>query len=287
MVTPGPLAEFLKAKRAELPPSQTQLTTFGSRRRVRGLRREELAQLAGVSVSYYTRLEQGYSRHASDEVLLALAKALQLRVTETEHLLDLARSKIPAGPRTADRAETPDRLATEMLDFITDRPAVLLGRRNDILGWNRLGHALIAPHVDFDAPQDPEGRPSLPRTVFLDPQARKFYRDWEAEAADYAAYLRFISGKYPHDELLSSLITELLSENDDFARFWASGRVGECISGTKPLLHPVAGELEADFQLWAQSSNPEHRMEVYSYADADRINGLLLAETGTGHAVER
>lgn len=275
MNSPGPLAEFLRAKRAELLPAQTQLAAFGSRRRVKGLRREEIAQLAGVSVSYYTRLEQGHSRHASDEVLLALANALQLRVTETEHLLDLARSKTNSGPHAPISIETPDRQAIDMLGFVTDRPAVLLGRRNDVLGWNRLGHALIAPHLPFDAPASAANRPSLPRMLFLDPVFRGLYADWESEAADYVAYLRFISGKYPKDAALTSLVGELLISDEDFARLWATGRVGECISGTKPLVHPLVGELNVDFQLWAQSSNPEHRIEIYSYPEAARINSVL------------
>lgn len=279
---PGPLGEFLRAKRAELQPAQTQLAAFGSRRRVKGLRREELAQLAGVSVSYYTRLEQGHSRHASDEVLLALANALQLRVTETEHLLDLARSKTNSGPHAAAGLETPDRRSLDMLGFITDRPAVLLGRRNDVLGWNSLGHALIAPHLPFDAPAHEMRRPSLPRMLFLDPVFCGLFADWETEAADYVAYLRFITGKYPRDAALTSLVGELLIKDEDFSRLWATGRVGECISGTKPLLHPAIGELCVDFQLWAQSSNPEHRIEIYSYPDASRINALLGAPRGSG-----
>lgn len=275
MNSPGPLAEFLRAKRAELLPAQTQLADFGSRRRVAGLRREELAQLAGVSDSYYTRLEQGHSRHASDEVLIALAKALQLRATETEHLLDLARPKTKSGSQANAAAETPDAQAISMLGFITDRPAVLLGRRNDVLGWNWLGHALIAPHLPFAAPADVAHRPSLPRMLFLDPKFRGLYADWESEAADYVAYLRFIAGKHPKDAPLNALIGELSAKDGDFTRLWASGRVGECISGTKPLRHPVVGELSVDFQLWAQSSNPEHRIEIYSYSDAERVNTLL------------
>ncbi|GGZ29968.1 helix-turn-helix domain-containing protein [Streptomyces poonensis] len=278
MNNPGDLAVFLRAKRAALPPEATPLNGFGVRRRVPGLRREEVAQLAGVSVTYYTRLEQGHSRHASDEVLLALARALQLSVTETEHLLDLARAKRPAAaPDSAPEAAGPS--ARALLDLVAVRPAVILGRRNDVLAWNDLGHALIAPHLPADAPDDPATRPSLPRMLFLDPQARALYRDWKQEAADYVAYLRLISGKYPDDEVLTRMIGELCMRDDDFSALWASGRVGECVAGTKRMVHPRAGEITVDFQLWAQSDRPEQRIEIYELQDApDRARTSALLD---------
>ncbi|MFC7344852.1 helix-turn-helix domain-containing protein [Saccharopolyspora griseoalba] len=279
MNDPGDLAVFLRAKRAALPPEATPLNGFGTRRRVPGLRREEVAQLAGVSATYYTRLEQGHSRHASDEVLLALARALQLTVTETEHLLDLARDK-----RAADAAdpgpETVSPSARKLLSLVSSRPAIVLGRRNDVLGWNDLGHALVAPHLPADAPHDPAARPSLPRLLFLDPQVRALYRDWDAEAADYVAYLRLISGKYPNDEELTRMIGELCIRDDAFAELWASGRVGECVAGTKNMAHPSAGDITVDFQLWAQSDHPEQRLELYEIRDdpdGSRTRALLRA----------
>jgi transcriptional regulator with XRE-family HTH domain len=271
MLNPGPLAHFLRAKRAELEPQRTALSTYGARRRVHGLRREEVAQLAGISIGYYTRLEQGHSRHASDEVLLALANALQLTVTETEHLLDLSRARTAVTGPVAPPVEVAGEAALAMLGFITDRPAVLLGRRNDVLGWNRLGHALIAPHLPFSAPTFPGGRPSMARMLFLDPGARALYRDWNDEARDYVAYLRMISGRYPDDTALASLVGELLIKDADFAALWAEGRVGECIAGTKRLRHPAAGDITVSFQLWAQAGCPEHRIEIYDPADASRV----------------
>jgi len=290
MKNPGPLAEFLRAKRAELDPARSLPQGFGVRRRVAGLRREEVAQLAGMSVGYYTRLEQGHSRHASDEVLLALASALSLTVTETEHLLDLSRARTAIDGPAAPPIEVAGDAAIAMLGFVTDRPAVLLGRRNEILAWNRLGHALIAPHLPFSAPTLASERPSMARMLFLDPDARALYRDWREEAGDYVAYLRMISGKYPDDTALAAMVGELLIKDTAFAELWAEGRVGECIAGTKRLRHPVAGEISVDFQLWAQTGNPEHRIEVYDPADADRVvaalrevpeSGLVLASPGT------
>ncbi|MGD6748895.1 helix-turn-helix domain-containing protein [Streptomyces sp. BH105] len=280
MNDPGDLAVFLRAKRAVLPPEATPLNGFGVRRRVPGLRREEVAQLAGVSVTYYTRLEQGHSRHASDEVLLALARALQLSVTETEHLLDLARAKRTAAPAPEAGPETVSPNARTLLSLVSARPAVVLGRRNDVLAWNDLGHALIAPHLPADAPEHPGTRPSLPRLLFLDPQARSLYRDWDQEAADYVAYLRLISGKYPDDEALTRMVGELCVHDDAFAALWASGRVGECVAGTKRMVHPGAGEITVDFQLWAQTDRPEHRIEIYELRedpDGARTRALLDA----------
>lgn len=271
MDSPGPLADFLRAKRAALSPDRTQLPGYGSRRRVSGLRREEVAQLAGVSVGYYTRLEQGYSRHASDQVLLAIAAALQLTVTETEHLLDLSRARTPKEGRPAPPLEVAGQAALAMLGFLEDRPAVLLGRRNDALAWNRLGHALIAPHLPFSAPSIASERPSMARLLFLDPQARALYPNWVKEAGDLVAYHRMISGKYPDDVALAALVGELVVKDPAFASLWSEGRVGECISGTKHFRHPVAGEFTATFNLWAQASYPEHRIEVYDPDDPDAV----------------
>jgi transcriptional regulator with XRE-family HTH domain len=281
MDNPGNLALFLRGKRSALAPEETPLAGFGVRRRVAGLRREEVAQLSGVSAAYYTRLEQGHSRRASDEVLLALARALQLSVTETEYLLDLGRGSRPVAS-TDNSLEQVSAAALALLAAVSDRPAVILGRRNDILAWNALGHALIAPHVDADAPADPVSRPSMPRMLFLDPDTRAMYRDWSDEASDYVAYLRFVSGKFPDDTRLTQMIGELCVRDEAFAVLWASGRVGECVAGTKRLEHPTAGRIQVDFQLWAQSDRPEQRLEIYELrndADGARTRALRDAVT--------
>ncbi|WP_217615241.1 helix-turn-helix domain-containing protein [Cellulomonas sp. GbtcB1] len=281
MSDPGELAVFLRAKRAEVHPAATPLPAFGQRRRVPGLRRGGVAQLAGMSVAYYTRLEQGHSKRASDEVLLSIANALRLSVTETEHLLDLARGK--HATVSADGPEHVSDSGQALLASLA-APAVILGRRNDVLAWNRLGHALIAPHLAFDAPRSPETRPSMPRLVFLDPAARELYRDWQDEAADYVAYLRLVSGKYPGDEELTRMVGELCVRDDAFAALWASGRVHECVAGSKRLHHPTAGDITVDFQLWAQADRPDQRVEVYRVQDdpeGDRVRALLRATATT------
>jgi transcriptional regulator with XRE-family HTH domain len=284
MNSPGPLAEYLRAKRADLLPDRTQLAGYGARRRVRGLRREEVAQLAGVSIGYYTRLEQGHSRHASDEVLLAIAIALQLTVTETEHLLDVAKARMPLRGPAAPPIEVASPTALKMLGFVTDRPAVLLGRRDDVLAWNRLGHALIAPYLPFSAPGITSERPSLPRMLFLDAPTRALYPNWMKEAGQVVAYHRMVSGKHPDDTALIALVGELVMKDPAFATLWSEGRVGECISGSKQFHHPVAGDFTATYDLWAQASYPEHRLEIYDPEESDRVIAALrrVPEAGLG-----
>ncbi|MFD7364643.1 helix-turn-helix domain-containing protein [Nocardiopsis alba] len=273
----GGLGGFLKSRRDALSPAEAGVEYRGGRRRVPGLRREEVAHLAGVSVAYYVRLEQGQAHNASDEVLLAIARALRLSRTETEHLLDLARpSPVKAAPRT--RPEHPDPRSLTMLESLGNRPAVLLGRRNDALAWTPTGHALLAPHLPFDT-DDPHTRPSLPRLLFLDPRVREAYADWEAEARTYVAYLRLTSGKYPDDTRLAELVGELCMKDADFAAMWASGRVKACTQGTKRLRHPLVGALTVHFQVWLQADTPDHRLEVYFPADEPSTDALALLDT--------
>ncbi|WP_087002419.1 helix-turn-helix domain-containing protein [Gulosibacter sp. 10] len=268
----GSLGDFLKSRRAALSPTKAGVEDWGKRRRVPGLRREEVAQLAGVSVAYYIRLEQGLPHNASDEVLLSLARALQLTSTETEHLLDLAKPS-PIRPSADARPEHAHPHALAMLDAIGDKPAVLLGRRSDALAWTPTGHALLAPHVPFDT-SDPRTRPSLPRLLFLDPSVRRSYADWESEARLFVAYLRLISGKYPDDSRLAELVGELCMKDADFAAMWASGRVGQCTAGLKHFEHPLVGALTVEYQLWLQADSPDHRIEVYSPANSEAQTAL-------------
>ena len=284
------LGEFLRSRRAALDPEQLNVYSLGQRR-VPGLRREEVSQLAGVSVAYYTRLEQGRAHNASSEVLLALARALHLTSTETEHLFDLAKpSPLRPAPRT--RAERPRPRDLALLAAISDLPAVLLGRRNDVLAWSAMGHALLAPHIPFDSPAEPAIRPSMPRLLFLDPQVRGLYRDWKYEARTNVSYLRRISGKYPDDTRLAELVGELCMKDSEFASLWDSGRVSECTGGLKHFHHPMVGELSAEFQTWLQSDSPDHRLEVYTAADqesADALSllGTLAHDTNSGAAPSR
>lgn len=272
------LGEFLRSRRAALDPEQAGAVSWGRQRRVPGLRREEVAQLAGVSVAYYTRMEQGQARNASTEVLMALARALQLTRTETEHLLDLAQPS-PLRPLPRTRPERPQPRALAMMEAIADQPAVLLGRRNDVLAWTRMGHALLAPHVLFDSVSDPATRPSIPRLLFLDPQVRVTFAEWEKEARTNVAYLRLVSGKYPDDTRLAELVGELCMKSPEFASMWASGRVGECTGGIKYFQHPLVGELSAEFQIWLKADSPDHRLEVYTPADRQSADALSLLGT--------
>jgi Helix-turn-helix. len=247
MTTSGSeLGEFLRSRRDALTPEAAGIVSYGMRR-VPGLRREELARLAGVSVAYYTRLEQGQSIGASDSIIDALARALQLRDDERTHLFELAKPR-PARRRRAPRPERATPGGLQLLDAMTGIPAVLLGRRNDVLAWNRLGHALLAGHLPYDAPQDPAQRPNLTRMLFLDPHTRELHREWNDEAALAVASLRFVAAHYPDDRALAELIGELSVKSTEFAALWAKHTVRLCSSGIKHLHHPEVGDLDLDYE---------------------------------------
>lgn len=216
-------------------------------RRVPGLRREELAQIAGISVNYYTRLEQGQSTNASDAIMESLARALNLDEAERVHLFELARPT-PAKRRRTARTEPPSAGATALLASMPTVPALLLGRRNDILAWNPLGHTLLAGHLPFAAPQQPATRPNLLRLLFLDPHSRELHRNWSDEAALAVASLRYVAAQYPEDRLLAELIGDLSINSPDFARLWAKHDVRLCSSGTKHLHHPQVGDLDLHYE---------------------------------------
>jgi transcriptional regulator with XRE-family HTH domain len=240
------LGDFLRTRRDAVTPADVGLTAWGARR-VPGLRREELAQLAGISVNYYTRLEQGQSVNAGDSIVESLARALRLDDDERAHLFALARPA-HARRRRAAPAERPSTGAVRLLDAMPDVPALLLGRRNDILAWNPLGHALFASHLDAAAPSVPAGRPNQMRLLFLDPHTRELYRRWDDEAALAVASLRYTAVQHHDDRALAELIGELSMHSPEFARLWARHDVRQCSSGTKHLHHPVVGDLQLDFE---------------------------------------
>jgi transcriptional regulator with XRE-family HTH domain len=214
---------------------------------VPGLRREELAQIAGISMNYYTRLEQGQSTNASDAIIEALARALNLDEAERAHLFDLARP-VAARRRRTTRAEAPNAGALVLLRAMPTVPALLLGRRNDILGWNELGHVLLAGHLAYDAPKESATRPNQLRLLFLDQHTRELHRDWPAEAALAVASLRYVAAQFPEDRLLAELIGDLSMNSPDFARLWAKHDVRLCSSGTKRLHHPQVGDLDLRYE---------------------------------------
>lgn len=237
------LGEFLQSRRSQLRPADVGLSGYGDRRRVPGLRREELALLAGVSSSYYARLEQGSSLNASPEVLDAIARALRLGEGERRHLHDLAagsRERRPAR-RTPPERMTPD--LWRLVEALGETPVLVTGRRSDVLGWNRTGHLLYAGHLDPAAPEQPRTRPNLARLVFTDPHTRELYADWPAKARAVVGTLRLAAGQHPGDPALSALIGELTTGSPEFARMWAAHRVKTGGEATYEMCHPLVGAL--------------------------------------------
>lgn len=260
------IRDFLSSRRARLTPQQAGLVAYGANRRVPGLRREEVAMLAGVSSDYYVRLERGHLAGVSDSVLDAIASALQLDETERRHLLDLARA---AGPRPTRvrRRSTPAVPASVqvMLDAMTGAPAVVRNDRLDILATNPLGRALYAPL--FSGPSYTEGRPANhARFAFLDPSAHDYWVDWNKAANDTVGILRVQAGKYPHDKAIHDLVGELSTRSDDFRSRWARHDVHEHRGGAKKIEHPVVGRLELMYDTLPIAQAPGLTMLVYTAA---------------------
>jgi transcriptional regulator with XRE-family HTH domain len=239
----GRLADFLQARRGLLRPEDVGLPTYGERRRVPGLRREELAMLAGISTPYYTRLEQGQSRNASPEVLDAIARALRLEESERAHLHALARTPRRAEKAARPRPERVPPTTLALLSALGGTPAIVIGRRSDVLAWNREGHALFAGHLDPDGPGDPRERPNMARLVFLDAHIRDLYADWPAKAKAVVGNLRSTAGRHPGDPVLAGLIGELTMRSPEFAAMWADHRVVPCDVADYEMRHPLVGTL--------------------------------------------
>lgn len=239
----GRLGDFLYARRAQLRPADVGLKDYGDRRRVAGLRREELALLAGVSASYYTRLEQGQSVGASPEILDAVARALCLDEAERGHLHDLADAGRRRPPARRPRPEQAGTTTLQLLSTLESVPALVTGRRTDVLAWNRLGHALFAAHLSPDSPEQAARRPNLARMLFLDPHTRALYADWTAKAKAVVENLRMVAGRHPDDTLLTSLIGELTVKSPEFAAMWTGHRVHPCDFARHEMRHPLVGTL--------------------------------------------
>ncbi len=237
----GQLGDFLQARRAQVQPEQIGLATYGERRRVPGLRREEVAQLAGVSASYYTRLEQGVSLNASTEILEAIARALGLDEIETAHLHALA--TLPRRRKGVRRppAERVTAATVQLLAALGRTPAIVTGRRSDVLAWNRTGHALFAGHLPVDGLQRPAERPNMARLVFLDAHTRELYADWPSKARAVVGNLRLTVARHPDDPLLAALIGELSMKSTEFAELWADHRIQPCTVAVYEMRHPLVG----------------------------------------------
>jgi transcriptional regulator with XRE-family HTH domain len=269
------LGEFLRVRRARLKPEDAGLTWHGARR-VPGLRREELARLAGVSPTYYTRLEQGQSTCASQSVLDALARALGLSEDERTHLHNLARPA-PSKPRRPELPAAARCGTLQLIEALNDVPAVVLGIRGEVLAWNRLGHLLLAGHLEYDAPGRPVGRPNLTRMLFLDPHHRALYSRWPEEAARAVSSLRLVAGLRKDDLGLAELIGELSIKSPPFASLWSKHPVANCVRGTKYFQHPEVGELALEFEMFQMTDGTGHRMLMYSAAaGAPASAGLQL-----------
>ncbi len=240
----SPLGEFLATRRARLKPADVGLPDYGERRRVPGLRRDELAMLAGISVAYYIRLEQGVSPNASPQVLDAIATALDLDEAERRHLYDLSGSSRQAVRRRRLPVERLTPAARQLVGAFGDAPVVVLGRRSDVLAWNSTGHALFAGHLDAGSPDRGGERPNTARLVFLDAHTRDLYVDWPRKAREVVGKLRLAVGEYPHDSALASLIGELTMKNPQFATLWAEHRVRAWDLAEYQMRHPVVGLMD-------------------------------------------
>ncbi len=258
------LGDFLKSRRAALRPEEVGLTPHPTRRRVTGLRREELATLAGVSITHYTRLEQGRATGASDGLLEAIARTLRLTEDETVHLKDLARpaasSSRPAPPRTAQISAS----ARQLLAAMTEVPAVVMDRRGDVLAWNGPGHALLAGHLAPESPDTPATRPNLTRMLFLDERYRGLYTDWHDQALLAVASLRLVAGRHPDDRPLAELVGQLAMNCHEFASLWARHPVRTCTSGVKRLRHPLVGAMELSFEILDIPGTSGQRLIAYT-----------------------
>jgi transcriptional regulator with XRE-family HTH domain len=267
------IREFLSSRRARLTPDQAGLPAYGGNRRVKGLRREEVAMLAGVSVDYYVRMERGNLSGASEGVLDALASALHLDDAERDHLHALARA---AGTSTARRKRPAPRVVSpviqQVLDAITDAPAWVRNGRHDIVAMNQLGRALYSPVL-----ADPRRPANTTRFVYLDPAAEQFFDDYDQIARDAAAMLRLEAGRDPHDEALIKLVGELSTQSALFRQHWASQDVRYHRSGRKRLRHPVVGELDLSFLACELPSEPGLRLNIYTAAaGTPTADGLKL-----------
>ncbi len=247
------LGEFLRTRRARVRPDDVGLPG-GGRRRVPGLRREELALLAGVSVDYYVRLEQGRAPAASDAILDAVARVLRLDDTERAHLRNLVRPV--ARQRLAPQRVRPG--VRRLLEMAADLPAFVMGRRSEILAWNPLADAIY----DFSG-MAPADRNSA-RHTFLRPEARTFYRDWPTVAADMVAFLRLDAGRYPDDASLAALVGELSVKDDTFRTLWAQHAVLEKTHGRKLILHPVVGDLDLDYESLRPAGDQDLTLAMYT-----------------------
>jgi transcriptional regulator with XRE-family HTH domain len=284
MVCMGQSAEFgkfLKAMRSRLSPEDVGAGPTPGARRVPGLRREEVARLAGVSTDYYVRLEQGRNIHPSRTVLDAVSRALRLSSSEHAHMMDLLEN-CAGTPRSAGQPAQGVRPALRhLLEAVGDVPALVLGRRSDVLAGNGLAFLLFT-----DFPALPPAERNLTRWLILDPAARELFRDWKTVAAEAAGALRLDVGRHPNDALANQLVGELAVNSEHFRQWWAGHRVASRSAGTVRLHHPAVGDLELNFENLVLPDDSDQTLRVYSArpgspsSDALALLGSLGAAAG-------
>lgn len=268
------LGTFLRTRRSELTPRQAGVTQTPGPRRVPGLRREEVASLANISTDYYTRVEQGRIR-VSAPVLTVLADVLQLDEDQRSYLVSLSGKDLVRTPRRVGQTVLPQ--LRRVLDDLSTTPAIVMGRRMDILAWNPLAAAMM---LDFG--EVPAARRNYVRLLFTDPRMRGLYKDWETVARTAVAQLRMEAARYPDDARLTALVGELSVGDAQFASWWAARTVASLTTGTKTLVHPEVGELELDWDTLVKADDPEQQIVVWTAGEDTATYAALrrLADQG-------
>jgi transcriptional regulator with XRE-family HTH domain len=263
------LGAFLRARRSELSPSDIDLPEGGTQRRVAGLRREEVAQLAAISTDYYTRLEQGRI-HPSPPVLASLARVLRLDDDQRTYMHELAGANTAA---TRSRRRAPQKVKPylqRVLDHITDAPAIVMTPTHDILAWNPLAAALM---VDFS--ELPERERNFMRLLFTDPRMRSLYPDWEGLARAVVSYIRMEAARKPDDPRLAELVGDLSIKDAQFRQWWAGTHVAVKRRGTRAYHHPVVGEITLDWDALTSDAEPDQQLIVYTPAPGSHSEQAL------------
>ena len=270
------LSEFLTARRSELAPSDVGLPEGGGHRRVAGLRRDEVAQLAAISTDYYTRLEQGRIR-PSAPVLASLARALRLTDDQRDYMYELAGTAAATKPRR----RAPQRVKPHMqriLDHITDTPAIVMTPTHDILAWNPLAAALM---IDFS--EVPEWERNFLRLIFTDPRMRALYPDWEGLARSVVSYVRMEAARKPDDPRLAELVGDLSIKDPQFRQWWAGTNVASKRRGTRAYNHPVVGEITLEWDALTSDAEPEQQIIIYTAEPGSASEKALRALASWTH----
>ncbi|MCU1682045.1 MAG: Helix-turn-helix domain protein [Amycolatopsis sp.] len=276
------LREFLRSRRAKVKPEETGLPTYNSRRHVPGLRREEVAQLAGISSDYYIRLEQGRTQQVSDSVLEGVANALRLTEDERVHLRNLTRHRPRKQAPQPKQRVRPGLL--RMIESVDCGPAYLVGRAMELLAWNPLAEIIFADVVAM-----PAERRNMAQFVFLEPPARQLFVDWPEIARSTVDYLHLSAGSHPDDGKLAALVGELSIKSDEFRRLWSEHTVSDRTHGVKRLAHPLVGAMSLTYEALRLSDDNDQLVMVFSpEPDSESETSMrLLASWGNElHAPE-